>query len=258
MNHVDAQRGSIHFNDGRQDQADAIIGADGIKSVCRLAIMDQAPLPHSSGTNTFRFLVTRKDLKADPETKSYVELEGCMDMWYSNDRKVVIYPCKNNEILNFVCIHPAHESDPMIGESKERIKEGMLTIFSSFHPAMLKMLEKADPSTLSIWPLFDMETLPKFNSGRLALVGDAAHPFLPHLGQGAAMAMEDGLSVGIMLSQNAKKDEVPQRLALYNEARYDRACLAQKYTRLTGKDGVAASDIDSSHLTCMYPFCIWV
>lgn len=250
IRHVEAQQGIVYLSNGEQDQADVIIGADGVHSVCRKAVSDQIPTPHPSGKNTFRFLLTREELESDPETRTQIESPGCMDMWYASDRKVVIYPCANNKLLNFVCIHPATWTDGIINADGAKLKSVMLSTFSDFHPALIRMLSKADPSGLKIWPLLDMEALPRFHAGRLALIGDAAHPFLPHLGQGAAMAIEDGASIGIMLSRGVTPQEVPERIALYNEARYERATLAQKYTRLTGEDGIKSSDNDSSKLNC--------
>lgn len=87
-----------------------------------------------------------------------------------------------------------------------------------------------------------MDTLPDYVHGRLALLGDAAHPFTPHLAQGGAMAMEDGVSLGILLSQLRSTDEVPERLRLYSKARYARATEIQNLSRLVGHEN-SDSDI---------------
>lgn len=58
-------------------------------------------------------------------------------------------------------------------------KSRMLQIYSKFNPSVLAILEKADESKLKVWKLLDMEKMPSFTAGRLAVLGDAAHPFLP-------------------------------------------------------------------------------
>ncbi|KAK6412653.1 hypothetical protein LTR95_017948 [Oleoguttula sp. CCFEE 5521] len=122
------------------------------------------------------------------------------------------------------------------------------------------MLEKADPKSLRVYPLLDMDTLPSFISfsGKLALLGDAAHPFLPHLAQGGAMAIEDGVALGVMMSQLGSPDEVPERLKLYNEARYERATRIQQYTRIVGGDSVKSDENSADKLSLneymQYPY----
>ena len=64
------------------------------------------------------------------------------------------------------------------------------------------------------------------------------------------MAIEDGGSLGIMLSKGISPDEVPERLELYNKARYDRATLCQELTRLTGGDVIKSTEFDTSKLNC--------
>ena len=90
-----------------------------------------------------------------------------------------------------------------------------------------------------------MEQLPTFINDRLALIGDAAHPFLPHLAQGGSMAIEDAVALSTMLSK-CGASEVPARLELYNKARYERASRIQEYTRLAGKDSLG-QDQESTH-----------
>lgn len=165
-----------------------------------------------------------------------------MDMWYSADRKIILYPCDNNASLNFVCIHPAALSTAHGTYNTSANKEHLLEIYRDFDPIVLAFLRHADEPWLKVYPLLDMDTLPTFVKGRLALVGDAAHPFLPHLAQGGAQAIEDGVSLGVLLDRTVSPGEVPQRLELYNEARYNRSTTIQGYTRVVGGDGVGSND----------------
>lgn len=91
-----------------------------------------------------------------------------------------MYPCDNNELLNFVCIHPEGESAGSEEEwNKQASLEQLLAVYKTFPPALLKLLSKAEPSTVKVWKLLDMEILPTWTKGKLTLLGDAAHPFLP-------------------------------------------------------------------------------
>jgi 2-polyprenyl-6-methoxyphenol hydroxylase-like FAD-dependent oxidoreductase len=74
------------------------------------------------------------------------------------------------------------------------------------------------------------------NKGRLALLGDAAHPFLPHQGQGGACAIEDAVSIAVLFPRDTPRDEIKDRLALYEKIRYERANRLQEYSRLAGAD----------------------
>ncbi|KAF7590097.1 hypothetical protein BBP40_003253 [Aspergillus hancockii] len=234
---IDALDAQILLEDGQTVQADVIIGADGVHSRCRSAIPNHRIAPAPAVLNAFRFLVPVSEVRADPRTASIAEALGSMDMYYRGDRKVVIYPCVRSTLLNFVCIYPAMLS-PCASDNYSRFgsKQTLLQIFHDFALPLVETMRKCDETELKLYPLLDMDTLPDYVSGRLALLGDAAHPFTPHLAQGGAMAMEDGVCLGILLSQLHSIDEIPERLRLYSEARYGRATDIQRMSRLVGHE----------------------
>lgn len=214
-------------------KGDVLIGADGVHSLTRTKLTQDIK-PSSSGKNAFRFLITRQQALDDPETNSIAQDFGAVDMWDSSDRRVVIYPCANNELLNFVCIHPdSLTSIDAGGDSynQQISKESLLEVYKDFNPQVLKLLAKADPQTLKLWPLLDMPTLPTWVNDRLAVLGDAVHPFLPYRASGGAMAIEDAVSLAVMLPQDILPEEIPERLKLYEKARHGRATKIQEMTR---------------------------
>lgn len=110
----------------------------------------------------------------------------------------------------------------------------MLTIYRGFDTSVQAIIGKAeDPK---VWKLLDCQKLPSFVHERLALLGDAAHPFLPHQGQGGGQAIEDAAALGALLPKGTVRAEIPERLKLYNECRYERAHKIQEFTRMAGKD----------------------
>lgn len=237
MASVDALNAHIVLEDGQSVQADVVVGADGVHSRCRLAIPNHSIAPVPASFEAFRFLVPVSDVQADPHTAPLLETVGSMDMYYQNDRKVVIYPCVRNTLLNFVCIYPTGVSSCVSDNySRAGSKQRLLQVFHDFALPLVETMRKCDENELKLYPLLDMETLPDYVSDRLALIGDAAHPFTPHLAQGGAMAMEDGVSLGVLLSQIHSTDEVPERLRLYSKSRYGRATDIQSFSRLVGHE----------------------
>ena len=109
-------------------------------------------------------------------------------------------------------------------------------MYETFSPALLALLDKADAETLKGWELMDMDVLPSWTCDRLALLGDAAHPFLPHQGQGAGVAMEDAASLAVVLPKDTRAEDIAERLQLYESFRYARANRIQEYSRIAGRD----------------------
>lgn len=72
-------------------------------------------------------------------------------------------------------------ADPVTEWNKTGSIEQLLKVFKDFDPALKQLISKVDPQNLKVWRLLDMETLPTFSNGKLALLGDAAHPFTPRL-----------------------------------------------------------------------------
>ncbi|EPS29292.1 hypothetical protein PDE_04241 [Penicillium oxalicum 114-2] len=230
---VDPHNATVTLENGDIIEGDVVIGADGVHSLTRQKLSPDIK-PFSSGKNAFRFLISRQQALDDPETRSIAQDYGAVDMWDSSDRRVVIYPCANNELLNFICIHP--DSLTTINEGGDSYnqsisKETLLDVYKDFSPQVRKLLAKADPESLKLWPLLDMASVPTWVKDRMALLGDAVHPFLPYRGSGGAMAIEDAVSLSVMLPGHITKAQVPERLKLYEKARYARATTVQEMTR---------------------------
>lgn len=107
---VDPETATITLENGETIKADLVLGADGIYSKTRTFVSGNPSKLYTSGKAAFRFLIPRKAALEDPEVAKICEHEGELAIWYGDDRRVVMYPCDNSELLNFVCIHPEAES----------------------------------------------------------------------------------------------------------------------------------------------------
>lgn len=234
---IDPESATIVFEDGTAVQGDLIIGADGVHSATRCHVRGGDVKTFSSEKNAFRFMVSRKDLLDDPETADLFRVPGSLDGWKNANSRIIVYPCVHNQILNFVCIHPDSLSNTEVTDGwQQSVGKGtLLSIYQDFNPRIRKALDKADPETLKIWPLLDLDMLPSWVNERFALIGDAAHPFLPYRASGGAMAIEDGLSLAAMLPGDVNKEDILERLKLYETARHERVTTIQEFTRESGR-----------------------
>ncbi|KAB8345960.1 hypothetical protein FH972_023012 [Carpinus fangiana] len=180
---VSPVNGTVEFEDGSSLKGDVIIGADGLFSITRSAILEGQQVdstPFSTGKNCYRFLIERKALLENAATKTLFERLSTLMVWLAEDTRLVCYPCDENATVNFVAIHPAEKSDTNGHSWHERgRKDTLLSIYEEFPLEIKVALSLVDAETIRLYPLMDLEQLPTWTSGRLALLGDAAHPFLP-------------------------------------------------------------------------------
>lgn len=253
---VDTENATVTLENGKTITGDFVLGADGVHSVTRKKVAGKDVKPHSSGKSAFRFLISRKAAQDDPLTAKFVQKPGELIIWYGADRRVVVYPTTNNQLLNFVCIHPESESEAGTDTwNKEANLDQMLKIYEGFDPAMIALISKADKASLKVWKLLDMEVIDTWVKDKLALLGDAAHPFTPHQGQGAGQAIEDAASLAVVFPADVEKEEIKARLELFEKIRKERAEQIQEYSRRAGSDRKGAdAKNDSKCPQPMMPF----
>jgi 2-polyprenyl-6-methoxyphenol hydroxylase-like FAD-dependent oxidoreductase len=243
---IDPHAASLTLRNGKVIKGDVVLGADGVHSICRQKVTGGNVKPFGSGKSAFRFLIKREAAADDPATKHFVANTGELIIWYGTDRRIVMYPTSDNRLLNFVCIHPEVESEAGDDWTTDANKNALLQVYKDFDPTCLALISKADATSLKSWKLLDMAVLPTWTNDRLALLGDAAHPFLPHQGQGAGVAMEDAATLATVLEKALSKEEVSARLELYESIRYERANRIQEYSRMAGADLNSTVKMDSA------------
>lgn len=231
---ADCDEGKITLETGEVFQGDLVVAADGVHSLIRNDVTGTVVPPSPSGHSAFRFLIPKEQAEAIEEFKPYYTKTGDIQIWLAEDRRVVIYPCKDNEQLNFVCIHPdSFSSSSTEGWANKGSREDVVECYKSFHPALGKLFAIAED--VKLWKLLDRPTLTTWIKGRVGLLGDAAHSFLPHQGQGGAQAIEDGVAFATAFPLGVKPADVPEFLKVYEKARLERATTIQAYTREQAK-----------------------
>ncbi|KAI8939770.1 hypothetical protein NX059_003512 [Plenodomus lindquistii] len=235
---VDCEKGILHFEDGNSVCKDVIVGADGVHSLIAKAVLG-ADIPGTEvGECAYRFLLPTETLRQNPLTKALFEDPKCsFNIASAPDRRLVWYPCRNGELQNFVGLHPAKDNRI---ESESWTASGsvqdLLDTFSGFHPAILEICKMAEDPKL--WKLIFRSPIRQWTKGRVILIGDAAHPMLPHQGQGGGQSIEDAGALGIFLANIQSKDDIPARLELMQNTRRNRAGAMQIFSN-AGQDEAA-------------------
>jgi 2-polyprenyl-6-methoxyphenol hydroxylase-like FAD-dependent oxidoreductase len=107
---VDPDTGTVTLEDGSSFSGDLVLGADGVSSVTRRSVTQQDIKPFDSGKSAFRFMIPVAQIRANPATEKFVQRDGYMRIWIGADRRLVMYPCSDNTMMNFVAIHPSELS----------------------------------------------------------------------------------------------------------------------------------------------------
>jgi salicylate hydroxylase len=213
----------VTLADGSELTADAVIGADGIHSAVRGSLFG-AEAPRFTGNACWRGMTPTSALPPgliDPD----------MTVWFGPGASVVYYYIRGGTMINWVA---AFESNEWAQESwnAEGRREEMLERFADWHPTIVSLLAHSDRYLK--WGLFDRDPLPQWSKGRATLMGDACHPMLPYLAQGACMAIEDGYAVANALDKG--RGDVVAALQAYEQARRERTARVQLLARARSVD----------------------
>ncbi len=203
--------------DGAEISGDLLIGADGIHSAVQAQML--GPLrPTFTGNVAWRAVAPVDRLGADAPNPTAAA-------WMGRGRHAVTYRVRRGELANFVGVV---ERDDWTKESwtERGDRDDALADFEGWHPVITRLIEAA--GALHRWALFDRPPLARWVEGRVALLGDAAHPMLPFMAQGAAMAVEDAWALAAGLGAGR---EVPGALKRYQALRFARASKVQAASR---------------------------
>jgi len=221
------------FADGSEAEADVIVGADGIHSPVRASLFGP-DAPRFTGKICYRSVIPTEAVRGvRPATDG--------SQWLGPHGTIVLYPLRGAELINVVC---HYDDDSYLHESwvTECAREEVLERYAGWHESLLRLFAAGD--TWYKWALYDRDPIPRWTSGRVTLLGDAAHPMLPYLGQGACQALEDGAVLATALAAEAA--DPLTGLARYERTRRPRASRVVLTARERGL---------SNHLTS--PWAAW-
>ena len=223
---------TVSFANGFQATADVVIAADGIHSTLQPHVTPPVD-PIHSGSTAYRGVIA-----ADSVSWS----AGTARLWMGEGKHFLAYPLRANQLLNFVAFvsTSAHmkESWSAPGDPAELARE--FTGWDSTVGAIIGAV-----TNTFRWGLYDREPLPTWTNGRLTLLGDAAHPMLPHSGQGANQALEDGVALATFL-ESTDRARAPAALLAYEALRRERTAEVQRRSRRTGAR-LEAPDSEAAH-----------
>jgi salicylate hydroxylase len=211
----------VTFANGAAASADVAVAADGIHSELRPFVFPPSR-PVFSGSVAYRGLVAHARVAPWPT--------AAWQMWLGKARHFLAFPVRGGELINYVGFVPADaemkESWSAPGDPAVLRRE-----FAGWDARIERLLGEVQATFR--WALYDREPLPTWTRGRLALLGDAAHPMLPHLGQGANQAIEDGMALATILAR-ADRASAPAALLAYERLRRERVAAVQRGARENG------------------------
>ena len=214
-------RVSVNLENGERSEGRALIGCDGMWSKIRERIVGDGK-PRVSGHIAYRAVLKRSEVPEDLWRPDVV-------LWAGPRCHFVHYPLRRGELYNLVAVfHSDHYEE---GWNAEGSKELLWKHFQGLRPEVLRLLERIE--TWRLWVLCDREPVKNWTQGRVTLLGDAAHPMLQYLAQGACMATEDAVTLAEKVA--ATPDDLPAAFAAYQNDRYLRTGRVQIMARVYGE-----------------------
>jgi salicylate hydroxylase len=212
-------RVEARFENGTSVEADLLVGADGIHSEVR-SILFGPEDPAFTGCAAYRGLVPAERLR-------HLDLEVTAQIWMGPGAHFVHYFVQQRRLVNFVAVVDQDRWTRESWTDRGDVADA-LAAFEGWHPQLHEILRAVDETF--IWALFHRAPLERWSVGRVTLLGDACHPMLPFMAQGAAQALEDGATLTACLSRG--RDDVPAALRLYERLRLPRASQIQALSTL--------------------------
>jgi 2-polyprenyl-6-methoxyphenol hydroxylase-like FAD-dependent oxidoreductase len=216
----DASGVRVQLAGGEVVPGDALIGADGLWSRIREAVVGDGK-PRVSGHIAYRAVLKREDVPAHLWSDDVL-------LWGGEKTHLVHYPLRRGELFNLVAVFHSNKYDEgwnTFGDTSELNER-----FAHAVPQVRELLDKIE--TWKMWVLCDREPVKNWTDGRVTLLGDAAHPMLQYLAQGAGQAIEDAVVLGEAL--RFTRGDVAQAFQKYQQARYLRTGRVQLTARFYG------------------------
>jgi salicylate hydroxylase len=214
----------VKLESGEWVTGDIVICADGIKSSIRWQIAAAHGVKdHSRATSdaAYRVFIPKEDMKNDKRALKLLESNVGM-RWMGPNGHIMAYPIKNNTVYNMVLLHP---QKPSQGNNESWTSKGnkreMMEVYRDWNDTVKDLLSYVPEGEVMEWTLNSHRPLPTWTENKCVLIGDACHPMLPYVAQGAAQAIEDAGVLTCALSL-IEKEEIDVALKVYEAVRKER------------------------------------
>ncbi len=212
---------SLVLASGERLEADVMVGADGLRSLVREALFGPAT-PRFTGNIAWRGLIPAERLEG-------ADIRPVAALWMGPGAHFVHYYVRGGTLVNFVGVVEREdwreESWSSRGEAADLRRD-----FAGWHPTVQRIVEAAPEDACFRWALFDRDPLQRWSRGAVTLLGDACHPTLPFMAQGACMAIEDAAVLAACLS-GCSRNDIPAALCRYEDLRRRRTAGIQAGSR---------------------------
>jgi salicylate hydroxylase len=215
----DDRRATVEFENGTQVTSDVVVAADGIHSALQPFVVPPAK-PIHSGSSASRGTIACSSIGWPA---------GKARLWMGEGKHFLVVPIRDNQLVNYVGFVPTNE-EMRESWSAPGDPQDLAEVFAGWDPVISTVIEQI--GTTFTWGLYDREPLPRWTNGRLTLLGDAAHPMLPHQGQGANQAIEDAVALATLLEHFG--DDPTAALITYEQVRQVRTARVQRLSRRGG------------------------
>ncbi|MFM1959122.1 MAG: hypothetical protein RL588_639 [Pseudomonadota bacterium] len=212
---------SVTLESGEALQADLVVGADGIRSRVREALFGP-DAPRFTGNVAWRGLIPADRLKD-------ADIRPVAALWMGPGAHFVHYFVRGGALVNFVGVVEADDWREESWSSRGEVAD-LRRDFAGWHPTVRRIVEAAPEDACFRWALFDRDPLPMWGRGAVTLLGDACHPTLPFMAQGACMAIEDAAVLAGCLA-GCSREAVPAALERYAALRRPRTAGVQAGSR---------------------------
>lgn len=210
-------------------ESDILLACDGIKSIIRVEMLRRrGENAHVQDTDqaAYRIMIHRDQIADDPELLKLLDSDMVV-RWIGEKRHIIAYPVSSKTIYNLSTVQPDvnFAAAPSATYTTKGSKSAMLKVFADFCPKIQRMLNFVPEGEVCEWKLRVHSPLSTWIEQTVALVGDACHPTLPHLAQGAAQAIEDAAVIAVVLSRlpDPSPESINKALRVYEKIRKERA-----------------------------------
>lgn len=212
----------VHFADGASASADVVVGADGVHSVIRPHVVGELR-GRFSGTVGYRGLVAVDEMPSLPDPTP-------LQFWAGPGRHLLHYAVDGGRTVNFLAVVrvPGWQNHAWM---EECAVSDAVDAFAGWHPAVTEMVGATDIGAR--WALHDLAPLTRWHTGRVVLMGDAAHAMVPHQGQGANQTIEDAIVLADCLADVETATDLAPALHRYTARRRRRTLAVQWLSRRT-------------------------